>query len=45
MGPEQMLEGHMQIAENPLSVYDLTDNTERIVENENTNRGTKLKDT
>ncbi|XP_037350406.1 protein dpy-30 homolog [Talpa occidentalis] len=34
MEPEQMLQGQAQVAENPHSEYGLTDNVERIVENE-----------
>ncbi|XP_050610108.1 protein dpy-30 homolog isoform X1 [Macaca thibetana thibetana] len=37
MEPEQMLEGQTQVAENPHSEYGLTDNVERIVENEKIN--------
>ncbi|XP_006846689.1 PREDICTED: protein dpy-30 homolog [Chrysochloris asiatica] len=37
MEPEQMLEGQTQLAENPHSEYGLTDNVERIVENEEIN--------
>jgi|UniRef100_A0A8C0W8A5 protein dpy-30 len=37
MEPEQMLEGQTQVAENPYSEYGLTDNLERIVENEKIN--------
>ncbi|MBZ3871879.1 Protein dpy-30-like protein [Sciurus carolinensis] len=37
MEPEQMLEGQTQVAENPHSEYGLTDNVERIVENEKVN--------
>ncbi|XP_039103362.1 protein dpy-30 homolog [Hyaena hyaena] len=37
MEPEQMLEGQTQVAENPHSEYGLTDNVERIVDNEKIN--------
>ncbi|XP_077912272.1 protein dpy-30 homolog isoform X1 [Halichoerus grypus] len=37
MEPEQMLEGQTQVAENPHSEYGLTDNVERIVDNEKMN--------
>ncbi|KAM8787440.1 protein dpy-30 homolog isoform 1-T3 [Rhynchonycteris naso] len=37
MEPEQMLEGQTQVAENPHAEYGLTDNVERIVENEKIN--------
>ncbi|XP_039085882.1 protein dpy-30 homolog [Hyaena hyaena] len=37
MEPEQMLEGQTQVAENPHSEYSLTDNVERIVDNEKIN--------
>ncbi|XP_037060291.1 protein dpy-30 homolog [Peromyscus leucopus] len=37
MESEQMLEGQTQVAENPHSKYGLTDNVERIVENEKIN--------
>uniref|UniRef100_A0A8C8TWM7 Protein dpy-30 homolog n=1 Tax=Peromyscus maniculatus bairdii TaxID=230844 RepID=A0A8C8TWM7_PERMB len=37
MESEQMLEGQTQVAENPHSEYGLTDNVERIVENEKIN--------
>ncbi|XP_013209497.1 protein dpy-30 homolog isoform X2 [Microtus ochrogaster] len=37
MESEQMLEGQTQVTENPHSEYGLTDNVERIVENEKIN--------
>lgn len=37
MEPEHILEGQTQVAENPHSEYSLTDNIERIVENEDIN--------
>ncbi|XP_048210780.1 protein dpy-30 homolog [Perognathus longimembris pacificus] len=37
MEPEQMLEGQKQVAENPHTEYGLTDNVERLVENEKVN--------
>lgn len=34
MESEETLEGQMQVAENPHSEYGLTDNVERMVEND-----------
>ncbi|XP_060056974.1 protein dpy-30 homolog [Erinaceus europaeus] len=37
MEPEQILEGQTQVAKNPYTKYGLTNNVERIVENETIN--------